>query len=187
MTKAALLFVVQAGAILGWAGYEERVRRTAPTFRVPLQPADPYDVLRGRYFVLNPLDTRVDLEDPASPFTPAERTALQRDAARWNTPALVGFCPAGAVHRVCAIRVDGHEALGRPTEVWARARVHVLRYEKGPTLHVALGLERFFIPNRAVLPARENEPGWELEVSHRPGRKLLPRRLWFSGKPVDFD
>jgi hypothetical protein len=46
---AAILVALQAAVILGWAGYHERVRASAPTFRIPLAPRDPYDVLRGRY------------------------------------------------------------------------------------------------------------------------------------------
>jgi hypothetical protein len=186
MTKTGLLFVLQAGAILGWAGYEEHVRRASPTFRVPLQPSDPYDLLRGRYFVLNPVDAVVELDGPANAFTPAEVETLMRDADAWRTEALVGFCPNGDVHRVCGIRVAGRPPVGKPTGLWARGRVSALYPREPRRLDVELGLDRFFIPNRAVLPARENEPGWELEVSHRPGRTLLPRRLWFRGKPVDF-
>ena len=192
MTKAALLFVLQAGAILGWAGYEERVRSTSPTFRIPLRPTDPYDLVRGRYFVLHPVDSTIDLEGASSPFSPAQREALMREARGWKTSALVGFCPQGAVLRVCAVRPGGGEVIGAPATVWVEGHVSALDiqgYGSAPRrweLDVDLGLERFFIPNRAVLPASENEPGWELEVSHRPGRTLLPRRLWFKGKPVVF-
>jgi hypothetical protein len=104
----------------------------------------------------------------------------------------VGFCPRDALLRVCAVRAQGGDAIGEPTGIWVKGYVSALdihAYGDRPRrreLNVHLGLERFFIPNRAVLPARENEPGWELEVSHRPGRTLLPRRLWFKGKPVEF-
>jgi hypothetical protein len=48
-----------------------------------------------------------------------------------------------------------------------------------------LGLHRFFIPNRLELPAYENQEGWELDVSYRPGLAALPRRLVFKGTPID--
>ncbi len=59
MKRVVGLAAFQVVVLLGWAAQNEYVRATAPTFRIPLQPRDPYDVLRGRYFVLNPRDSSI--------------------------------------------------------------------------------------------------------------------------------
>jgi hypothetical protein len=53
--------------------------------------------------------------------------------------------------------------------------------EPGWRVILDIDLDRFFLPEKLELPAPENDPGWQLEVSHRRGRPLLPRRLWFQG------
>jgi hypothetical protein len=107
--------------------------------------------------------------------------------------ALIGFCPAGDVYRVCALR---RVSDGIPTEgLWARARVtaseEVTVYRDGKTVPepgwrvvIDMGLDRFFLPDALKLPGLEMDPSWQLEVSHRPGLPLLPKRLWFQGQPV---
>lgn len=194
MRRALAVFALHAVVILGWAAHHERVRASAPTFRLPLEPVDPYDLLRGRYFVLNPVDRRIKTGRPSARLAEAEVRAFLAGATSFDGPALVGFCPEGELHRVCALRAlttsPGPEA-GR----WSRARVTVYWEEwtwhdgkqvREPGFGVAvdLGLRRFFVPNRLVLPARENERGWEVEVSHRPGLAPLARGLWFRGQPV---
>jgi len=185
---------LQVGAMFGWALQNERVIATAPTFRIPLQPRDPYDVLRGRYFIMNPKDSwiRPGAEDAPLPMSELKRF-LGSDSL-FMGPALVGFCPQGDAFRVCALRRVSEPA-DASAQHWSRARVVVsggrqrwsngkMISEPGDHVNVDLGLDRFFLPNRAVLPGRENEPGWEVEVYHRPGQSPLPRRLFFHGQPV---
>lgn len=188
--RIVAVIVLQAGTLLGLAGYHESVRAQAPTFRIPLQPYDPHDVLRGRYFRLNPLDARITLDAPEA------RLKAEKATLPGRTPfvgdALVGFCPDGEHHRVCALRLLSEPASGPPAAFWSRARVEVWgatpRSDAPPhRVTVDFGLDRFFIPNRATLPGLERDPGWELEVSYRPGQRLLPRRLFFRGQPVAFD
>lgn len=178
MKRAAWLALLQAGVMLGWAGWNERVLATAPTFRIPLQPVDPYDVLRGRYFILNPQDRRIQ-PGPASRLPAAELSGL---ATGLREPALIGFCPEGELYRVCALARTPEQADAR-AKFWSRARV---RMQAGGLVDVDLGLDRFFIPNRARLPAPEREQGWEVELAHRPGLTPLPKRLFFRGAPVVF-
>ena len=201
MKGLAMLAVLQLGAILGWAGYHEHVRATAPTFRIPLQPVDPYDVLRGRYFRLNPLDASLKTGRPG---TYVDATSAQRIAGSeryYQGPVLVGFCPVEGVHRACDLRRIGDPPEGSEREAgharaWARARATVwyqqatpaangvAAVEPGWVVTLDLGLDRFFLPNRVELPGRERDPGWQLEVSHRAGQPLLPLRLWFRDQPV---
>ena len=193
MRKVAILAAVQIGVILAWAGYHERVRAHAPTFRIPLTPRDPYDVLRGRYFILNPLDSRLKTGQGDTLLTKATVETFLRGEKYFDGPALIGFCPMADVHRVCGLQrlEDGTPSDG----FWARSRVTVVdeptNYRDGkqvadPGWRVSLNmdLDRFFLPEKFVLPGRENDTGWQLEVSHRPGLPLLPKRLWFRGQPV---
>jgi hypothetical protein len=183
MRKAIALLALQAGVILGWAGHHESVRAHAPTFRVPLAPHDPYDVLRGRYFGLNPADGRIEVGGSSSRLTPSAVAAFLEGERWFQGDALVGFCPQGDVHRVCAL----HRLGPVPADVaayWSRARVNAAAYEDKASVTIDLGLRRFFIPNRAVMPD-ERTGVWQLEVSHRPNARLLPRRLWHDGAPLD--
>ena len=178
MKRAIVLLVVQTGVILGWAGYHATLRAYAPTFRVPLDPQDPYDLLRGRYFVLNPRDRTIE----TSRLDEQSRRDLASGRGRLGQDMLIGFCPEGTGYRVCAVRALGSPDSGRAT-YWARARASAWGNDKA---RIDLGLHRFFIPNRAEIPQGRQE-GWELEVSYRRDQRLLPRRLWFQGRPWDLD
>ena len=193
MRKVAILAAVQIGVILAWAGYHERVRAQAPTFRIPLAPRDPYDVLRGRYFVLNPLDGRLKTGEGDTLLTHGTVETFLRGEEYFDGPALVGFCPAGDVHRVCGLR---RLEEGTPRDgFWARSRVLIAHQgmsvredksviEAGWRVTTDMDLDRFFLPEKLQLPGSENDPSWQLEVSYRPGLPLLPRRLWFQGQPL---
>jgi hypothetical protein len=186
MRKAAILAAVQIVFILGWAGYHERVRAQAPTFRIPLAPRDPYDVLRGRYFVLNPRDSQLKAGEGDTLLTAATVETFLRGERYFDGPGLIGFCPVGEIHRVCGLQrlEDGTPRDG----LWARSRVNIVdEYGQTPPgwrVMLHMDLDRFFLPDAFQLPGPENDPSWQLEVSHRPGQPLLPRRLWFQGQPV---
>jgi hypothetical protein len=150
--------------------------------------------LPGRYFVLNPTDASVKTSAEGVLLTAEEVKRLLGEETSFMGPALVGFCPQGDIHRVCALAKLGGRPV-HPAQHWSRARLtvhwedHGWRGgkqvpEPGYRLSIDLALDRFFLPNRATLPARENEPGWEVEVCHRPGLTPLPRRLLFKGQPV---
>jgi len=184
--KIAILAAVQIGFMLAWAGYHERVRASAPTFRIPLAPRDPYDVLRGRYFVLNPRDTQLKTGEGDTLLTAATVQTFLRGETYFIGPALIGFCRVGDVHRVCGLQrlEDGTPRDG----LWARSRVNIVdEYglaDPGWRVILNMDLDRFFLPEKFELPGAETETGWQLEVSYRPGQPLLPRRLWFQGQPV---
>jgi len=183
MTRVLSVAALQVLVLLGMAGYHEYVQRTAPTFRIPLAPSDPFDVLRGRYFVLNPTDRIVS--DASPHLSEAEVVRFLAGAPSFAGEAEVGFCPVEGIHRVCALRRPGESEPPGAAAFWSRARLVLSRSGDGFRLQVDLRLDRFFIPNQAELPGRETEAGWELEVSHRPGSTLLPKRLYFKGTPVE--
>jgi hypothetical protein len=174
--------VFQVLAILAWAAYHEHVWATAPTFRIPLRPRDPFDVVRGRYFVLNPLDGAVDSRSSFFPRTDVER--LVGSSGYFSGSVQVGFCRADGVYRVCALAPLGEQPAG-PAQFWCRGFARAGAADGNWKLDLDLGVHRFFIPNRLQLPAGENQEGWELEVSYRPGLSALPRRLFFKGTPID--
>ena len=195
MRRTIALAVFQVAVILVWAAQNEYVRATAPTFRIPLEPRDPYDVLRGRYFVMNPRDARIKAGEEGVRLTTDEVKRFLGPETSFSAPALVGFCPEGEVHRVCALAKRGEEPASGIAQYWSRAHVAINWEEEtwrggqqvrdpGYRVSIDLALDRFFLPNRISLPARENEPGWEVEVCHRPGLTPLPRRLLFKGHPV---
>ena len=184
MRNVAWLALLQAGVILSWAGWNERVLATAPTFRIPLQPMDPYDILRGRYFILNPQDRLIQLGAGTGPrlLPSLELRRLTENTSPFHGPAQVGFCPDGELYRVCALaRTD--ENVDSRAAFWSRARIG---YVADGAVDIDMGLNKFFIPNRARLPAAEREQGWEVELAHRPGLTPLPKRLFFRGAPVVF-
>lgn len=182
MRRLLVLAAVQVLAILGWASYHEYVWATAPTFRIPLRPRDPFDLIRGRYFVLNPQDTSIDSRSASLSQEEIERFLGSENV--FVDTVQVGFCPTGEVYRVCALARRG-EQTSAPARFWCKGFAKLTKQDNGWKLELDLGLRRFFIPNRLQLPARENQEGWELEVSHRPGLSPLPRRLFFKGKAID--
>lgn len=193
MKRVLILAAVQVAVILAWAGYHERVRASAPTFRIPLAPRDPYDPLRGRYFIVNPLDGNVKTGQSGTVLSAAAVETFLRGEKHFHGPALVGFCPVGDVHRVCALQRFEE---GTPSDgFWSRAFVTVAEEtvtwrdgksvpEPGWRVNAEMGIDRFFLPDALQLPGLESDPSWQLEVSHRPGLPLLPKRLWFQGRPV---
>jgi len=182
MRKVLILAAVQVLAILSWASYHEYVWATAPTFRIPLRPRDPFDLLRGRYFVLNPLDSALESHSAQFPLADLERLAGPSGA--FDGTVQVGFCPVDDVFRVCALALPDEPPSPRTTR-WCRGHAAAFRREGQWDVTLDLGLHRFFLPARLNLPAGESEQGWEVEVSYRPGLVALPRRLWFRGTPID--
>jgi hypothetical protein len=182
MKRLLALAAFQIVAILAWASYHEYVWATAPTFRIPLRPRDPFDLIRGRYFVLNPQDSSIAAGSGV--LASAEIARLLGPANFFTGTIQVGFCPVGTVYRVCALVLPGEKTTAA-ARFWCKAFATLTRQERGWALELDLGLRRFFIPNRLQLPAGENREGWELEVSYRPGLTPLPRRLFFKETPID--
>ena len=182
MRRILALAALQVLAILSWASYHEYVWATASTFRIPLRPRDPFDLIRGRYFVLNPQDAAIDAQSGS-----LSREAIERFLGSSNAYAgavQVGFCRANEVYRVCALALP-QEKVAASARFWCKGFATLTRQQTGWKLELDIGLHRFFIPNQLQLPAKDNQEGWEVEVSHRPGLSPLPRRLFFKGTPID--
>ena len=105
MTRVVAVAALQVVVLLGMAGYHEYVQRTAPTFRIPLAPSDPFDLLRGRYFVLNPTDRFIRGGSPH--LSQAEVDRFLSGEESFSGEAEVGFCPVDDLYRVCALRRPG--------------------------------------------------------------------------------
>jgi hypothetical protein len=182
MRRILALAAFQIVTILSWASYHEYVWATASTFRIPLRPRDPFDLIRGRYFVLNPLDTSIDSQSGSLHFEEVERFLGSTNA--YAGTVQVGFCPANEVYRVCSLARPKEKTAGS-ARFWCKGFATLTKQGTDWKLELDLGLRRFFIPNRLRLPAGENQEGWELEVSYRPGLSPLPHRLFFKGTPID--
>jgi len=184
MRRLLALAAFQILAIVAWSSYHEYVWATGPTFRIPLRPRDPFDLIRGRYFVLNPQDSSIT---PGSSSASLARTEVERllgSSGAFAGSVQVGFCAAGDLYRVCALALPGDpKRVG--AAFWCKGFATLSKHDNGWVMKLDLGLRRFFIPNQLQLPAKEDQDGWELEVSHRPGLTLLPRRLFFKGSPID--
>ena len=183
MKRLFFLAAFQILATLSWAAYHEYVWATAPTFRIPLRPRDPFDLIRGRYFVLNPWDSSVD--ESSAAFPQEEIASFVGSSYGFSGPVLAGFCPVDQLYRVCALARPQDKPPPGPAQYWCKGTAYINRRDGCWRMSLDLGIERFFIPNRIQLPARENEEGWELEISYRPGLSALPRRLFFRGTPID--
>ena len=161
------------------------------TFRIALRPADPYDVLRGRYFILNPEGGSIDTADlgQGNRLSAGDLEKLLDGEEAFRGDARIGFCPDGEIERICALARTDAQLPSAPVAHWSAGQVSLSRAAgtAGPEYFgsIDLGLDRFFLPDQAKLPAPENATGWELEVIDRPGQLLLPKRLWFGGKPVE--
>ena len=194
MKRLLALAAFQVLVLLGWAAQNEYVRATAPTFRIPLQPRDPFDVLRGRYFILNPKDGSVKAGADGILLTASEVKRFLSGRDSFAGVALVCFCPHGDSYRVCRLAETGAKLSDEEARYWSNARHVSITWEDviwrnggsvkepGYRVEIDLALDRFFLPSRVVLPGRENAEGWEVEVCHRPGQTPLPRRLFFNGK-----
>jgi hypothetical protein len=182
MRRILALAAFQIATILSWASYHEYVWATASTFRIPLRPRDPFDLIRGRYFVLNPQDSSIDSRSGSLLNEEVDRFLGSSHA--FAGAVRVGFCPTDEVHRVCLLAHPKEKPAGS-ARFWCKGVATITKQQTGWELALDLGLRRFFIPNRLQLPAGEDQEGWELEVSHRPGLSPLPRRLFFRGTPID--
>ncbi len=182
MRRILFLAAFQVLVIVCWTSYHEHVWATAPTFRIPLRPSDPFDIVRGRYFILNPLDSVLEWQSLQFPQADVDR--LAGSAASFTGAVAVGFCPVEDVYRVCALAGPAEKPPAR-VRFWCRGYASCFKLDGHWKVNLDLGLRRFFIPNRLALPAAENRAGWQLEVSYRPGLSALPRRLIYKGVPID--
>lgn len=163
----------QALFLLGWAGYHEMVRSTAPVLRLKTRPADPRDLLRGDYMTLNYEISR----HPA----PAGWTAGQNATVYVVFKLTDGYGvideillhePPPGDPRLCAQAVADHRATWSDPFSSPAAT-------KPAELRLTYGIEQFFVPEGKGTPHFQT---LEADVSVSPTRRLYLRRVLVDGK-----
>ncbi|HWL17786.1 MAG TPA: GDYXXLXY domain-containing protein [Opitutus sp.] len=148
------LVALQVVFLLGWAGYHETVRRSAPTVLLKTKPVDPRDLLRGDYILLG-----YEIADVA---LPAE-TAIGADV--W-----VLLEPHGRYYEAVSASRE------RPA---LQDRQIAVRAQKGGR-GVNFGIEHFYVPEGKGTPAFTT---LEVEASVSPTQQLYIKHLLLDGKP----
>jgi uncharacterized membrane-anchored protein len=145
--------------LLGWAGYHEGVRHTAPTVRLKTLPVDPRDILRGDYMILN-----YEISRPGK---------IKTSAALVDGEVFVVLKPEGAHHIVADI-LDEEPADDDP-RLWVRARA----WGDSGSPRLDYGIERFFVPEGRGTPRFTI---LEVEAAVSGAHRLYIRRVWLDGK-----
>jgi uncharacterized membrane-anchored protein len=171
MRNAKWLWAViaaQALFLLGWAGWHEHVRQTAPVLRLKTRPVDPRDLLRGDYMILNYEISR----HPAPAGWPADGGAA----------AFVLFKVLDGHAVIDEIRRDAPPA--GETRPWAEAEAMEEPWRRvagePAQLRLTYGIERFFVPEGKGTPTFKT---LEAEASLGPDHRLRLRRVLVDGKP----
>ncbi|MBX7157582.1 MAG: GDYXXLXY domain-containing protein [Verrucomicrobiae bacterium] len=186
MKRVLLLAIIITTFFIGWAGYQEWSWHSLPTARLELDPADPYDVLRGRYFILNPT-----VENISRSTNQNDREILKKFYAERGTNLL---------EKVYVIFEPDREGIAQPIRITSktpslttnqfallsRDRYYRRRYSHltGDYLDLNFQLKRFYLPSRLELPAQERQKGWQIEVILRPNYTAIPKALWFKEQLV---
>lgn len=150
---------LQVAFLLGWAGFHEVIRQSAPTVRLKTLPVDPRDVLRGDYMILN-----YEISRPPAGVKRPERMSGE---------VFVVLKPAKGQHVIEEILAE--EPAESDTRLWIRA--NAWGAEDNPRLDY--GIERFFVPEGRGTPRFES---LEVEASVSATHKLYIRRVWLDGK-----
>jgi len=167
MKKWILLLVIQLGFFAGWYGLNQHYWNTSPTVRLELGPIDPYDPIRGRYFILNP---KINQETEKA----FKQTGIEKE--QWFY--LIVKNDAEGIARFKRIVREKPSGLAL-SEYAIRAKCgYQWRNE------VDMNVERFYLPSQLQLPHKESEEGWEVEVLIRPDGSAAPKALLFKGEYV---
>lgn len=153
-----MVVALQVVVLLGWAGYHEWVRTTAPTVRLKTLPVDPRDILRGDYMILN------------YEISAAKAPSID---PRVNSRVFVVLKPQGAYHVVDTVLTEPPPA--DDSRMW----VHATASGKPGELTLDYGIERFFVPEGRGTPRFET---LEVEASVSSAHHLYIRRVLLDGK-----
>ena len=154
-----VVVAVQVFFLLGWAGYHENVRNTAPTIRLQTRPVDPRDLLRGDYMILN------------YAISSWPKPAVGSEAL--NGEVFVVLKPEGAYQVIDAVLSS--EPAADDKRLWVRATAWV----RAETLRIDYGIERFFVPEGRGTPKFKQ---MEVEASVSAAHRLYIRHVWLDGK-----
>jgi uncharacterized membrane-anchored protein len=150
-----VVVALQVSFLIGWAGYHETVRRTAPTIRLQTRPVDPRDILRGDYMVLN-----YDISRAATSGVEAGNVVVM-------------LKPEGAFHVVAEVRSAPPPADDK--QLW----VHATARGSGSDMRLDYGIEQFFVPEGKGTPTFKT---LEVEASLSATHRLYIKQLWLDGK-----
>jgi uncharacterized membrane-anchored protein len=154
-----VVVVLQAGFLLGWAGYHEWNLTAAPVILLETAPVDPRDLLRGDYVILAYKIGEVP--------RPPGREILRRSREIW-----VSLRQDGRFHGVAS--ASWSRPAPEPGVMVVRGRARPQR--RGATaLRVDYGIEKYFVPEGRGRP-RFEEMVVEATISsttHRLGIKRL--------------
>ena len=164
MRWLAVVVALQVSMLLGWAGYHEWIRATAPTIMLETRPVDPRDLLRGDYmilsYVIGNVKAPIDGLQPASPgreiwvtLQPGEQF-YEVGGTSWTQPK------------------DGAGL------IVVRGRIHS-ELSQGK-IQVDYGIEKFFVPENKGRPRFKK---MTVEATVGPGHLLGIKRLLLDGKP----
>lgn len=160
----------QALFLLGWAGWHEYVRQTAPVLLLKTRPVDPRDLLRGDYMILS--------------------YDISRHPAPLDWPADGGSGTGFVIFK----EEDSHAVIAEvrrvapppdETRAWAQAEVLGMEpWRPTPTeprqLRLTYGIEQFFVPEGKGTPRFKT---LEVEVSVGPSHRLQIKRVLVDGNP----
>jgi len=154
-----VVVAVQVAFLLGWAGFHEVVRHSAPTVRLKTQPVDPRDILRGDYMTLNYDISR------------APKPAWWKESQ--TEDVFVVLRDEGGYAVVDTILAA--EPAANETRHWVAAKAT----ERNESVRIEYGVERYFVPEGKGTPHFTN---MEVEASVSATHRLYIRRLWLDGK-----
>ena len=152
--------VAQAGFLLCWAGWHERVRSTSPFVKLETRPVDPQDLLRGDYMILRYQISEI------------------RPAAGAKTPAVPGTDYWVVLER----RGDFHRAVSATTSKPDLAPGQIVvkgTWGGGRGGDMAYGIENFYVPEGKGTPRFKTI---EVEASVSPDHRLYLKRVLVDGK-----
>lgn len=168
MTRLHWLAVVvglQVTMLLGWAGYHEWVRSTAPTIMLETRPVDPRDLLRGDYMVLSYAIGDVTRPTDQSPMVSAGQEIWVR------------LRPKGDYYEVAdASWTQPQESEGM---IIVRGRING-RLSRGDRLQVDYGIEKYFVPEGKGQPQFRK---MVVEATVSPSHELGIKRVLLDGQP----
>lgn len=154
-----VVVAAQLIGLLGWAGYHETVRRTAPTVLLQTRPVDPRDILRGDYMILN-----YEISRPGKGVKRSENLGDE---------VYVVLKPEGK-HQVIEEILDKE-----PASIDGRTWVRATAQTGFGDLRLDYGIERYFVPEGRGTPRFQV---MEVEASVSAQHRLYIRRVFLDGK-----
>ncbi len=164
-----LVMAMQAAFLLGWAGWHEHIRRTAPVILLKTRPIDPRDPLRGDYLRLS-----YDISTPPlPPDLRAEGNRSPNASLHGGTEVCVVLARRGDYYE--AMRVTRGEPPLAPDEIWVCGTLADPRRGR-----VAYGIEDYYVPEgKGAPPFRARI---EVEASVSSSHRLYVHRVLVDGK-----